>query len=286
MLLEANWQQVIIAVFLLMLAQPFMGVISWVILRHLGQFFGFLKIFYIYFVSQAAKYLPGGIWAFPGRVVTYQVIGVEVTASFISMVREVGVLFVGAALVGLAGLFAGLKVAIWVRVAIIAGIGICIIGVLLVQLPKFWSILKKIPFLNNINVPDVNFKSMGFNFNWLPLPLLISLLFWIITGVAFHELVVGIAGAGIKIGLFHAASIFALAWCSGFVVIIAPAGLGVRETVLSALLSRYMPLETALSTALIARLWWTLGEAFFIFFSVIKIQNQKQQNSILGKNKG
>ena len=279
-LLYANWFQVVIGVLLLMLAQPLMGVISWVVLRHLGQFFGFLKIFYIYFASQAAKYLPGGIWAFPGRVVAYQAVGVEGSASFISMVREVGVLFVGAALVGLVGLFTGLNVDNWVRIAIIAGIGICVFGVFLVQLPRFWSNLKKISFLKNINTPDINIKSAGFSFNWLPLPMVISLLFWIITGFAFRELTVGIAGVGIPIGWFQSASIFALAWCAGFVIVIAPAGLGVRETVLSALLSRYMPLETALSTALIARLWWTLGEAFFIIFSVVKIQNQNLQLKI------
>ena len=270
-LLMADWLLVIIGLVLLMLAQPMMGLISWIILRYLNQKFSYPRIFLIYFVSQAAKYLPGGIWAFPGRVLAYQAIGVEISASLVSMVREVGVLFIGAAFVGLTGLFGGLLVNDWVRSLVITGIVVCIVSVVLVQLPVFWHFLGRFRFIKNTGIPKAEAKTARFSFRWLPVSLFISLVFWVLTGIAFREMAVGISGKVAGMNWFQAVSIFALAWCAGFVVVIAPAGLGVREAVLSALLSSYMPLSDALSIALIARLWWTMGEALFIVFAIFKM---------------
>jgi len=267
----ADWQLVIIGLILLMLAQPLMGLISWIILRYLNQNFSYPRIFFIYFVSQAAKYLPGGIWAFPGRVLAYQAIGVEASASLVSMVREVGVLFMGAALVGLAGLFSGLLVNDWVRISVIAGIVVCTVSVVLVQLPVFWNFLGRLRFIKNTGLPEAEAKTARFSFKWLPVSLFISLVFWGLTGIAFREMAAGISSKMTGMNWFQVVSIFALAWCAGFVVVIAPSGLGVREAVLSALLSSYMPLSEALSIALIARLWWTMGEAVFIVFSIVKM---------------
>lgn len=279
-LLMANWLLVIIGLALLMLAQPLMGLISWVILRHLNQNFSFSRIFYIYFVSQAAKYLPGGIWAFPSRVLAYKAIGVENSASLVSMVREVGVLFIGAAVVGLTGLFGGLRVNDWVRVSVITGVVVCTMSMILIQLPLFWHILERFRFIKNTGLPEAQAKAAGFSFKWVPVSLLISLTFWALTGIAFREMASGISVNVMGMNWFQAASIFALAWCAGFVIVIAPAGLGIRETVLSALLSSYMPISEALSIALIARLWWTLGEAFIIVFSIFKVSAATRQLDI------
>jgi uncharacterized membrane protein YbhN (UPF0104 family) len=276
----ANWLPVIVGLFLLMLAQPLMGVISWLILRQLDQKFGYVRILSVYFISQAAKYLPGGIWAFPGRVVAYQAIGVESGASLVSMVREVGVLFIGAALIGLAGLLSGVLVSDWVRFSVIAGIVVCILSVALVQLPFFWRLLARFRFIKNSGVTEAQAEVASLSFTWLPVPLLVSISFWVLTGIAFREMAAGFSGSVLGMTWLQTVSIFALAWCAGFIVVIAPAGLGVRETVLSALLSSYMPLGEALSIALIARLWWTLGEAVFIVFSIIKFSITGQQVGI------
>jgi hypothetical protein len=249
-------------------------------LRQLDQKFGYVRILSVYFISQAAKYLPGGIWAFPGRVVAYQAIGVESGASLVSMVREVGVLFIGAALIGLAGLLSGVLVSDWVRFSVIAGIVVCILSVALVQLPFFWRLLARFRFIKNSGVTEAQAEVASLSFTWLPVPLLVSISFWVLTGIAFREMAAGFSGSVLGMTWLQTVSIFALAWCAGFIVVIAPAGLGVRETVLSALLSSYMPLGEALSIALIARLWWTLGEAVFIVFSIIKFSITGQQVGI------
>ncbi len=268
-LTSANWELILEGVIILMLAQPLMGFTSWVILRDLNQSFSYHRILIIYFVSQAAKYLPGGIWALPGRVVAYQAIGVEKSASIISVLREVGGLFLGAAVVGLLGLLHGPIIADWVNMAIIAGVAVCVVVIGLAQLPVTWHFLSKIKMFKNIDLAEseINHPSV----KWMPLTFIASLSFWLITGVAFRTMAIGVTPDAANISWLQGVSIFSLAWCAGFVVVFAPAGLGVRESALSGLLLSYMPLGDALSVALIARLWWTVAEGVWIIFSIIRV---------------
>ena len=274
-LTTANWELILAGTFILMLAQPLMGLISWIVLRDLSQHFSYFRILLIYFISQAAKYLPGGIWAFPGRVVAYQAIGVEKSASIISMLREVSVLFLGAVVVGLLGLFHGPLIAEWVDVAIIAGVAICIVVIGIAQLPMAWHFLSKINMFKNIDLAESGINRSSFK--WMPLTLVASITFWLITGIAFRTMAIGVTPDAANISWLQAASIFALAWCAGFVVVFAPAGLGVRESAVSGLLLSYMPLGDALSVALIARLWWTVAEGVLIVFSILRVAGTTSQ---------
>jgi hypothetical protein len=76
------------------------------------------------------------------------------------------------------------------------------------------------------------------------------------------------AGAA-SLSWLEAASIFALAWCAGFVVVFIPAGIGVRESVLAFLLSNIMPAGAALGLALLARLAWVVAEGFWILVTMV-----------------
>jgi uncharacterized membrane protein YbhN (UPF0104 family) len=67
----------------------------------------------------------------------------------------------------------------------------------------------------------------------------------------------------------QAAGIFALSWCAGFVVVIAPAGLGVREYTLALLLGSFIPSGEAIAISFLARLWWTAAEVLYILASVL-----------------
>jgi hypothetical protein len=243
-----------------------MGIISWIVLHYLRQDFPYLRITSIYFVSQAAKYLPGGIWAFPSRVIAYQAIGVPRAASVISLVQEVAALFLAAAGVGVMGLVSGVMVEGWVRTSLIAGAVTCILAVVLAQHPRMWMLMSRLGLRRSLETPDT--APIHFSLAWLPGALLPAVLFWLLVGLGFRWLVISIDMGAAQMTFLEAAGIFALAWCVGFVIVIAPAGLGVREAALAALLLPYLPLGQALGAALAARLWWTLGEALFIVLSV------------------
>ena len=55
----------------------------------------------------------------------------------------------------------------------------------------------------------------------------------------------------------------------GFLVLIAPSGLGVREGVLAFLLSLYLPAPVAVTISLASRVWLTLAELMGLGFSLL-----------------
>ncbi len=58
---------------------------------------------------------------------------------------------------------------------------------------------------------------------------------------------------------------FVLSYVVGLVSVFAPKGLGVREGIVSVLLSRVIPSYQATALSFIARLWSTANELFYSF---------------------
>ena len=81
---------------------------------------------------------------------------------------------------------------------------------------------------------------------------------WVAAGVMLAAL---LHGFGDPVGLPLAVGAFALAWGTGFVVVVVPAGAGVREAVLVVLLSGQVGHATALAAALATRLLMTVADA-------------------------
>jgi uncharacterized membrane protein YbhN (UPF0104 family) len=80
---------------------------------------------------------------------------------------------------------------------------------------------------------------------------------WVAAGVMLAAL---LSGFGDAVSLPLAIGAFALAWGVGFVVIVVPAGAGVREAVLVVLLSGSVGHSTALAAALATRLLMTIAD--------------------------
>ena len=95
-LVNIHWPQLLASFGLMVLFMPLMGLIPWFTLRHLGVRQPVFKVVGLYFISQLAKYLPGGIWAYPGRMVAYETAGIGRVQAIISVSREVVALFLGA----------------------------------------------------------------------------------------------------------------------------------------------------------------------------------------------
>ena len=165
------------------------------------------------------------------------------------------------------GLFLGLPMPTWLQAATGLGILACIVAVLLTQVPKVWEMLARIPFLRKSALAALN-SGQTFSLRWLPDTFGISLVFWLATGVAFLFLVFAVNPAT-PLNALQGASLFALAWCVGFVIVFLPAGFGAREAVLSFLLTGIMPLPEAISVALLARFWWMAAEAVYLVIFLI-----------------
>lgn len=264
-----DWGYVAVGTLVQLAALPLMGLISWIVLLYLNSRQTMMKTSGIYFISQIAKYLPGGIWAFPGRAVAYQAIGVDKVASILSVMREVIVLFLGAAVMGLLGLLQGLPMSEWINLTTLLGLLICIVLVVLTQIPAFWKLIQRIKFFQRINLTVVPNEQSNLDLRWLGYSLFVSLTYWLVTGIGFYYIVTAVTPSANSLTWLQASSIFSLAWCVGFVVVIAPAGIGVRESALALLLSPILPVSEALSVAIIARLWWTVSEAVYILIALL-----------------
>ncbi len=86
-----------------------------------------------------------------------------------------------------------------------------------------------------------------------------SVLAWIALGLQIWFLGSRLGLSGWS-GLLLAIGSFAFAWCAGFVVIFAPAGAGIREVVLIALLVAVLSRADAAVVALVSRALMTLGD--------------------------
>ena len=266
-----DWNGLVIGSLVQIAGLPLMGVISWIVLHYLNAQQPLSRVTGIYFISQLAKYLPGGIWAFPGRAIAYQTIGVDKVASVLGVMREVIGLFLGAAVMGLLGLIQGLPMSRWINVTTLLGTIICILMVILTQIPGFWKFLKQLKFLQKINLSVFESLQSQLDLRWLGFAFIVSLIYWFITGIGFYYIAIAITPTAASLTWLQTSSIFALAWCVGFVIVIAPAGIGVRESALTLLLAQSMSVSEALSVAIIARLWWTITEAVYIVISVVWI---------------
>lgn len=80
-----------------------------------------------------------------------------------------------------------------------------------------------------------------------------------IQGLAFYMLARSIYPVDMKV-MLHFIALYNGAWAAGFLSIVAPGGLGIREGALILLLKPYLPTSVAIIIAALARLWITLFE--------------------------
>src|SRR5690606_32136514 len=95
-----------------------------------------------------------------------------------------------------------------------------------------------------------------------------SLVIWVITGIGFYVLLLGLQRPE-PISIWYAIVTYAVSWTIGFLIFVTPAGLGAREAALTLLLTPVYGVETAFSIALLARVWWALVEGLHILIALL-----------------
>jgi uncharacterized membrane protein YbhN (UPF0104 family) len=201
-----------------------------------------------YFLSQMAKYIPGGIWIVPGRVLVLRQVGVRSVASSLGMFVELYVLVITGLMLFTPYLILQNTVPVWLA----AAINVCLLLLLgLLYTPLVPQLLNRFTWLSSIK----------FKPDWHLLQLTaVLILFWLLLGTGFFWLIKSLQeGIGIELWL-PAAAAYSSAWVVGFLVFVTPGGLGVREATLAFLLVAFLPLPIATLVALMARLWWLLAE--------------------------
>lgn len=204
----------------------------------------------IVLAANLGRYLPGKVWQMAGLALLTRRAGSPASLGAAAGVLGQGFHLAGAAVVGSAALGAGAgsPLAAWSAVGIIA------LFVVLASVPGIlqWGfrLAFRLARLDELEPPR---PDSLFGPRWV----LLHTLVWVVYGLAFVLLVRGLgfddAGAG---GL---AAAFSAAYLLGYLAIFAPAGIGVREAVLIALVRPSLG-PAAVGVAVLARVWMTLAE--------------------------
>lgn len=206
----------------------------------------------IWALSSLGKYLPGKIWAVAGMVVMAQRAGVRpVAAAGSALVMQLLAMGTGAAVVALTGVLA-LATDGWLRLGLIAVLVASVAGTL-VLLQTGWlnRILARLPGgVDQVATPT-------------PLSILggvaANVLAWGAYGVAVWLLARALIPE-VSFPLLTTMGAFAASYIVGFLVLLVPGGLGVREGVFVLMLQGVVGLAPATAIALASRLLFTLTE--------------------------
>lgn len=206
----------------------------------------------IWALSSLGKYLPGKIWAVAGMVVMAQRAGVRpVAAAGSALVMQLLAMGTGAAVVALTGVLA-LATDGWLRLGLIAVLVASVAGTL-VLLQTGWlnRILARLPGgVDQVATPT-------------PLSILggvaANVLAWGAYGVAVWLLARALIPE-VSFPLLTTIGAFAASYIVGFLVLLVPGGLGVREGVFVLMLQGVVGLAPATAIALASRLLFTLTE--------------------------
>lgn len=226
------------------------------LLTKLGEKLSLGECIRIWFFSQVCKYVPGKIWSILGRVYLCEQKGLSRTKSSISVFLESGLLV-------LSGLVLSALLFIYEQ------------NVLLLNRGVFYFLL--IPFGLVFIHPRIIEKSINYIFRafkreevriYLHYNQILGLFtayssILVIYGLSNYLLINSVTSLSLS-KLPVITGMFILSWVVGIISFLTPAGIGVREGVLSLLLSLYMPLPIAILISLLARACWMFADFFII----------------------
>jgi hypothetical protein len=239
-------------VLLLVLHLPLYGYAWRLILRALGAELSVGKSIAIFSVAQIGKYAPGKVWFTLGRMSMAKNEGIPEDRTMVSVIVELAF-----SLLAATGLF-GLAVLLIPRAQIPAAV------YLLFVLAPLSLVAVYPPILNRI---------IRFTFTRLKRPLFELRMSYprILRILALYALDWALQGACcfVLINSFYPLPLstlpillggYAMSWMLGFLVLIAPAGLGIREGIYTIILRTVMPEPIAIISALVTRVWMTISE--------------------------
>jgi uncharacterized membrane protein YbhN (UPF0104 family) len=221
----------------------------------------------IWFLANLARYVPGNVWSFVGAVELARREGAP-RRTTLAVMALTQVLAVGLALL------VGVPVLVteWARLGRPALLGLAAVAGLALLVATLWRPLQRLlrrryPEIAMVLDRLLHGGALAVAADAPALPpraLTLGLaggyaLYWVLTGLAFAALIRAmfpLAGSAVPLAVAG----YAAGYAVGFLSLLTPAGLGVREAVLVLALAPVMPAGPALVVALVSRLWMMLFE--------------------------
>ncbi|MDX1494547.1 MAG: lysylphosphatidylglycerol synthase transmembrane domain-containing protein [Longimicrobiales bacterium] len=202
----------------------------------------------LFMVANLGRYVPGKVWQIAGLVALARKRDVPASTATAAAVLGQGIGLASATVVGLMALWTVADGAAWrwtLPVVLLGGTALALAPPVFHAVVGAWFRLAKTEQPGGLRPR----RAMG----WLGL----GLVTWVLYGWAFWILVESL---GLSVTVLPTASAFAAAYVLGYVMVFAPAGLGVREGFLVALMAPQIGAGPAGAVAIIARLWTTVIE--------------------------
>ncbi len=236
---------------LLLIGKLLLVILSKWSLQSEGFTFGFSTLFQIVALSQLGKYIPGGVWHFLGRINMYKEQEVSLKKSTRALIIENVWLLSGAVAVGLAfGLLSpqvltmlaqiGLQTSRNVGLVLAAAITALWFGALMLFDRLYRLRVKKMDTQRVLRV------------------ILLQIITWICLSGSFTLLWPQFKLENIPLAI----CVYSLSWSVGYVAIFAPGGIGIREGMLTWLLSGVMAPSQALALSTVHRFLYIIVEIF------------------------
>ena len=204
----------------------------------------------IFMVSNLGRYLPGKVWSIAGMAALAKGKGVPIGVSTTSAVVLQGVGLLAAGAVGLATFAKGPEpLPRWGLVGALVALAL---PLLLVAVPALFRRAIAVWFRFVRARPPSNLTG-ALVLRWL----LQVTVVWVAVGASFWLFA---ASLGAELSPVHAGSAFAAAYVAGYLMLFAPAGVGVREGFLVVFLAPALGSGPATVLAIAARLWMTAAE--------------------------
>jgi hypothetical protein len=182
-----------------------------------------------YLKTNIAKYLPGNVWHFYGRVVALKERGISLSIASLSVLLEPLLIAAAAFIIALLGLATGhlsfdkLPINGWVRSLIFLVLAGVLVGIHPIFLNPVLKVVKKLKAKDKTN-DAITIKLE--KYPWLPL--MSSLGFLLLRGIGFVFALSAFLSLDAS-QLFLLFSVFSLAWLLGLIIPGAPGGVGVFE---------------------------------------------------------
>lgn len=254
---NATWAMLTIALGVTLLAHIWGGWVWHLILKTIGQPRNGRWSTMVYLKTNIAKYLPGNVWHFYGRVRALQSSGSSTGAAIVGVLLEP--LLMAAAALGLGAICFSIT-AIGDRRLLVLSVG-ALLAMLVAIHPRFLN-----PVLQKLGKAKAKAQGLKVITSTLRLQtypwrsLIGELGFVILRGMGFMLTIVALHPLTPD-QIFPVLGAFSMAWLLGLVVPGAPGGIGVFEAVAIALLGNQLSSGLLISSVALYRLISTLAEA-------------------------
>ncbi len=254
-MLHANLTMLFISVVVLALHMILNIKIWQTILKLLGENLDYTRCFRVWAYSQLGRYVPGKVWMIFGRIYLSEKEGLGRKNVFISIYLELLTSFIAAFL---------LSLFIIRKFYFTQNINSLYMALIIIAVLIFLTNLKLIQNIINYALTRLKRTNIQLSISYKATLGLICLytVSWLLSGIGLYLQINSISQVTFNNILIYSGIITA-AWIIGLLSIFAPSGIGVREGVLTFLLSFLLPVHVAAIIAVISRLLYTITEMIF-----------------------